>query len=92
LYILEALANGVPVVQPAHGAFPELVEATGGGLLVPPGDAEALAEGLARLKRDAALRTSLGSAGRRAVEERFSLSALAERTVEIVGRAVAPQK
>src|SRR5262249_13314655 len=36
LYVLEALANGVPVVQPAHGSFPELIEATGGGLLVTP--------------------------------------------------------
>ena len=34
LYVLEALANGVPVVQPRHGSFPELIEATGGGLLV----------------------------------------------------------
>ena len=34
LYVLEALANGIPVVQPRHGSFPELIEATGGGLLV----------------------------------------------------------
>ena len=46
LYVLEALANGVPVVQPRHGSFPELIEATGGGLLVPPGDAHALASAL----------------------------------------------
>ena len=39
IYVLEALARGVPVVQPAHGSFPELIEATGGGVLVPPGDA-----------------------------------------------------
>ena len=38
LYVLEALANGVPVVQPRHGSFPELIEATGGGLLVNPDD------------------------------------------------------
>ena len=36
LYVLEALANSVPVVQPRHGSFPELIEATGGGLLVNP--------------------------------------------------------
>ena len=40
LYVLEALANGVPVVQPRHGSFPELIEATGGGLLVSPNDAD----------------------------------------------------
>ena len=38
LYVLEAWANGVPVVQPRHGSFPELIEATGGGLLVEPDD------------------------------------------------------
>src|SRR5437016_13208402 len=38
LYVLEALANGVPVVQPRHGSFPELLERTGGGLLVNPND------------------------------------------------------
>ena len=38
LYVLEALANGVPVVQPRHGSFPELIEATQGGLLVEPGE------------------------------------------------------
>lgn len=84
LYILEALANGVPVVQPAHGAFPELIETTGGGLLVPPKDAVALADGLARMKRDAVLRAALAQAGRRAVGERFGLRALAERTATIV--------
>jgi glycosyltransferase involved in cell wall biosynthesis len=43
LYVLEALAAGVPVVQPAHGAFPELVTVSGGGKLVPSGDTKALA-------------------------------------------------
>src|SRR5262249_55629637 len=43
LYVLEALANSVPVVQPRHGSFPELIEATGGGLLVNPEDPHDLA-------------------------------------------------
>ena len=37
LFVLEAFANGVPVVQPRHGAFPELTEATEGGRVVEPG-------------------------------------------------------
>src|SRR5690606_19695116 len=41
LYVLEALANGVPVVEPSHGAFPEMITATGGGVLVEPGNPEA---------------------------------------------------
>ena len=50
--LLEAMARGVPVVQPAHGSFPELLGLTGGGVLVPPGDASALAYGIAELLRD----------------------------------------
>ena len=38
LFVIEALANGVPVVQPEHGAFPEIINATGGGLLVAAND------------------------------------------------------
>ena len=42
--VLEAWANGIPVVQPAHGAFPEMVQRTSGGILVTPEDPHALAE------------------------------------------------
>ena len=49
VFLLEAMAAGVPVVQPRRGAFTEIVEKTGGGLLVPPDDPEALADGLFRL-------------------------------------------
>src|SRR5258708_33766196 len=43
VFLLEAMGVGVPVVQPRRGAFTEIVEKTGGGLLVPPGDPQALA-------------------------------------------------
>src|SRR5262249_6379996 len=46
LYVLEALAAGVPVVQPRHGSFPELVEDTGGGLLYDPDDDDGLTAAL----------------------------------------------
>ncbi|MFQ5430558.1 MAG: glycosyltransferase family 4 protein [Phycisphaerae bacterium] len=72
LYVLEALSQGVPVVSPRHGAFPELIEATGGGLLVEPHDPTALADALGRLMDDAELRGSLGSAGRAAVRSSFT--------------------
>ena len=87
LFVLEALAHGVPVVQPEHGAFPELVESTGGGLLVEPGSPEALAEGIVRLAEDDELRGRLGESGRRAVRERFDSHTMAERTAEIYRRA-----
>src|SRR5205823_13159658 len=82
LYVLEALANGVPVVQPAHGSFPELIEATGGGLLVAPDDPDDLARGLHRLLADAALRLEMGRKGREAVHARFAAEHEARRTAD----------
>ena len=79
-YVLEALACGVPVVQPAHGSFPELIEATGGGVLCDPGDPERLAESITRLMDDEPLRRELGRAGRDAVRRSFTDTVMAERT------------
>jgi len=78
LYLLEALASGVPVVQPRHGAFPELLEATGGGLLCEPDDPASLAQALARLLADRELAAALGRRGREAVRRSFSAAAMAE--------------
>ena len=86
LFVLEALAHGVPVVQPAHGAFPELLEATGGGLLVEPGSAAALAGGLLELVRDPERRRELGRRGRQAVEGGFDSRKMAERTAAVYRR------
>lgn len=77
LYLLEAWASGVPVVQPRHGAFPELLEDTGAGLLVEPDDPASLAEGLVALLEDPARARQLGEAGRAAVHERFTRDAMA---------------
>ncbi len=84
LYVLEAWANGVPVVQPAHGSFPELIEATGGGVLVPPNDADALARGWKELLVDPAKRKELGERGRLAVWESFTAERMAEATVRLL--------
>lgn len=86
LYVLEALANGVPVVQPRHGSFPELIEATGGGLLVAPDNAEALAGALAQMRDDHAEREKLGQRGKQAVFERFHARAMAEATLAVFGK------
>jgi glycosyltransferase involved in cell wall biosynthesis len=83
LYVLEALANGVPVVQPRHGSFPELIETTGGGLLVTPDDPDDLAAALRRLLEDAAHRTELGRKGKEAVHRFFHAARMAEETVAI---------
>ena len=83
LFVLEALANAVPVVLPAHGAFPELIEDTGGGVLVAPGLPEALADGLETLLLDPGRREELGSRGREAVRQRFSADAMAAQTERV---------
>lgn len=83
LFVLEALAAGVPVVQPFHGAFPELLESTGGGLLVPAGDPVALADALHELLVDVERRRQLGQAGRRGVLEGHTAEAMARATVDL---------
>jgi glycosyltransferase involved in cell wall biosynthesis len=83
LYVLEALANGVPVVQPQHGSFPELVEATGGGLLVKPDDAAELAAGLRTLLENQAHRDELGRKGKEAVHRQFTAAIMAQKTVDV---------
>ncbi|MBI3863913.1 MAG: glycosyltransferase family 4 protein [Planctomycetia bacterium] len=81
LYVLEALANGVPVVQPRHGAFPEMLAATGGGVLVNPDDPVDLARGLSELIADPARRFELATRGRDAVRAGFNTVTMAEKTV-----------
>lgn len=83
LFVLEALAHGVPVVQPRHGSFPELLEATGGGLLVEPGSPRALAAGLRVLLDDPGRRTELGRRGREAVRSSFTDEAAARATAAV---------
>ena len=84
LYVLEALANGVPVVQPRHGAFPELLEATGGGRLVTPGDADELADALEELMCDPDTRYSLGATGQINVREQFNPQVMAAATLDVL--------
>lgn len=84
IFVLEAWARGLPVVQPSHGAFPELIEAAGGGgVLVPPGDSKALSEALAALLHDPDRRRTLGEQGREAVRRQFTDDAMADRMVEV---------
>ena len=85
LYLLEALANGVPFVQPSHGAFPEIHAQTGGGVLTEPGDRHKLAEALLGLAREPERRRELGRRGAEAVRERFGAVRMAERAEAVLG-------
>jgi glycosyltransferase involved in cell wall biosynthesis len=89
LYLLEALACGVPVVEPRHGAFPEMIEKTGGGLLFAPGDIGDLAARLLELAKDPARRRELGQRGSENVRRHYSAARMAERTLEICAEAQA---
>ena len=91
LPVLESLAAGVPVVQPDHGSFPELISATGGGLLVEPDNPQALAEGIRRLLDDREARREFGERGQRAVREQFSAQVMATRVLDIYKRHVDAQ-
>jgi glycosyltransferase involved in cell wall biosynthesis len=83
LYVLEALAAGVPVVEPASGAFPELLEMTGGGVLFEPNSAAALAATMQTLLLDPNYARQLGKQGREQVFQKFNVEQTAEEMVRI---------
>lgn len=79
LYVIEAQACGVPVIQPRHGAFPEILALTQGGLLCDPDNATSLADKLEKLLLDADLRQKLGQAGKSQVQTCFTADSMAEK-------------
>ncbi len=88
--LIEAMACRKPVISTAVDQVPELVQDEVNGLLIPPGDVDALCDAINRLARDPALRRQLGEAGRRTIEERFSLQRAVEQYAavyrELLGR------
>ena len=88
IFLLEAMANGVPVVQPRRGAFPEVVENTGGGVIVDADSPAALADGFLELWRDPARAAALGRAGADGVRRHYTVGRMAE-CAEAVYREVA---
>ena len=89
LFVLEALANGTPVVQPRHGAFPALLDRTGGGILVDPDSPEALAEGLSRMMSDREAREAMGRRGRAAVHRMAGDACMADAMLGVYRHFVA---
>jgi glycosyltransferase involved in cell wall biosynthesis len=82
-FLLEAMGVGVPVVQPRRGAFTEIVEKTGGGVLVPPDDTQALADALHALWRDPARLARLGQCGFDGVREHYSIQRSTDRLLAV---------
>jgi glycosyltransferase involved in cell wall biosynthesis len=83
--LLEGMHYGVPVIGSELGGIPDIIEHERSGLLVPPGDASALALAMERLARDPALALRVGEAGRRRVREHFSWPAIAAKWVALYG-------
>ena len=83
MFLLEAMACGVPVVQPRRGGFTEIVETTGGGELVEPDDPDSLAAGILRIQSDPALAEQLGENGFANVREHYSVARMGDRAVAV---------
>ena len=83
LSLVEAMANGVPIVQPARGSFVEIVTRTGGGLLVPPDDPDALADGLFSILTDRPRGVDLGRRGAAGVRQHYTVDNMADAAERI---------
>jgi glycosyltransferase involved in cell wall biosynthesis len=82
-YITEAMACGIPVLQPTAGAYPEIIEDTGGGVLYVPNEAGQPAKALAEMLRDSEHMATLGRAGRRAVAARYSVDITGQQLIAL---------
>jgi glycosyltransferase involved in cell wall biosynthesis len=90
LYLLEAWAAGVPVVQPPAASFPELVEATGGGLIARSPAPESLADAIEEILSDESKRQAMARAARAAMEQRFTAEVMARNMTDAFARVVRP--
>jgi len=92
LFVLESLSCGVPVVQPAHGAFPEMLTRLQGGELFSPGDHAQHAEKLSELLQQPEKRAAMGQRGRAAVRSGYDTDAMSHQTQDLVQRHIARLK
>jgi glycosyltransferase involved in cell wall biosynthesis len=83
LFVLEAMACGVPVVQPNHGAFPEMIQRTGGGVLVPSTQPRDIAGAIWFLYRDRDRAAALGQRGAEGVRAHYTIGGMADRMLDV---------
>ena len=86
LALLEAMACGVPVVAPRRGTYTEMIERTGGGVLVPPDDLDGFVEACGALVSDAARRRRLGAQAVAGVRELYTATKMAKRALDVYSR------
>jgi glycosyltransferase involved in cell wall biosynthesis len=89
MFLLEAMASGVPVVQPRRGTFTEMVENCGGGLLVAANDPAALADGLFALWQDREKGDALGARGFQGVRAHYSVARSADIQLDVYESMIA---
>ena len=92
LSVMEAMAAGTPVISTAVGGVPEVVEDGESGVLVPPGDAQALAVAMQSMLENPRLRTSMGRAAARRAMEHFDLKVMTEAYEELYRATVAKSR
>jgi len=92
LFLIEAMANGVPVVQPARGAFVEIIGKTGGGTMVEPDNPESLADGLEALWRDREKAAALSERAFEGVRQHYTVSHSAARLLEVYEELARPRE
>ncbi|MFH1730359.1 MAG: glycosyltransferase family 4 protein [Planctomycetota bacterium] len=90
--VMEAMAAGVPAVVPDSGVFPEMIELTGGGVLFPAGDPQALADELARLMDEPERAAAMGLAARAGIGEHYSAAGMAEKTLALYADLIEGRK
>ncbi len=88
LYQIESLACGVPLVQPALGAFPEIIEATKGGITYTPNNAEVLAEAFASVLSKPEKIQEMSKSGRENVEKHFNSSVLIKKMMKVYEKVI----
>jgi glycosyltransferase involved in cell wall biosynthesis len=89
LYLLEAMACGVPVVQPNHGAFPELISRTGGGLLSLSEQPADVADTIYRVWKDPEQARALGQRGAAGVRAHYTVTHMAHAVLKAYGDTLA---
>ena len=92
LYLLEAMASGVPVVQPRHGAFPEMIERTSGGLLSQSEKPADVADALFEVWRDPARAAALGARGAAGVRRAYTIGHMASAVLDVYSELTSPTR
>ena len=87
-YQIEALASAVPSVQPNTGCYPEIMNITKGGVIYEPNDSDTLAMTITRLLESPEEITSMGITGKKIINEKFTLSKMAQQTVSVYNKAL----